>query len=741
MNRLRCGLLALVCASILAQPAGAQAHRPSRIEQIQAAGPTTVAQFRELGILYYQDGRYREARDAFARARLLAPRDASLALRLGAAEEQLGNAGAAREAYASYLATSHLRPLARRRLEARLVALRRRELDAAVREAMAAEAQLSALPPSPRTVAVLPFLCGGDDESLRGLERGLADLMITDLSRSGQLVLLERDRLHAMLDELARSARGATDSATAVRAGRLLRAGRFVQGTITQLPEGALRIDAVVVNAVDSRVTDAAHADDRLAQLFDLERRIVLGVYDALGVQLDDQMRAAIGQRPTRSIQAFMRYGLGLLARDEGRLGDAARFFGEAAHLDAQFESAVSGAEQAGAAAEIDDEGADLSLEGGSSSEDGGSTSAEGTASVVNPSLGAGDEGEGNVGLLVAEAAELDDAEDSALIAGGPQRYVIRHVRELALPLSVSVSPLAQLRIDVSAAWTQITFDAPAFRTTLHGFTDVFVRGSLLLDGGRLVLTTGVAIPSGVSPELDSLQFYVSPQLSSDFLPWASLLRSRSISATGGAAYSLFLGGWSVGAGAAVQTARRYTRPGAGGGLPFTVRPGVAARLRLGASHALGRGDVVLGVTLIEFGRTSIDTAALDAGDRTIAQAAITQPLGHTEWTLSAWTVDRRERTLLGGAPTPPERVTNVALSTALQVGPLRVSPFVDTRWWTTAGARLGAATGYGLHASAAMGDLALHASVQGLNGSLAPTWAPRAPLDGWRASLTLRYQ
>ena len=57
------------------------------------------------------------------------------------------------------------------------------------------------------------------------LERGLADLLITDLSRSAQLTVVERDRMQALADEIQLSQSDRVDAATSVRAGKLIQAG------------------------------------------------------------------------------------------------------------------------------------------------------------------------------------------------------------------------------------------------------------------------------------------------------------------------------------------------------------------------------------------------------------------------------------------------------------------------------------------------------------------------------------
>ena len=144
-----------------------------------------------------------------------------------------------------------------------------------------------------------------------------------------------------MLDELALQQSGADRRATNVRAGRLLRAGRLVQGSILQLDASQLRVDAAVVDVPTTQVRGVAQGADQLEQLFALEKRIALDLFDQLGVTLTVAERNAIEQRPTRSLAAFLAYSRGLAAEDEGRYDDASRFYRDAIRLDPGFGAAL----------------------------------------------------------------------------------------------------------------------------------------------------------------------------------------------------------------------------------------------------------------------------------------------------------------------------------------------------------------------------------------------------------------
>ena len=338
--------LAAGLAAGLALPAAARAQAPTpanipRLEQQRDRSPAAVPTLRTLGIAYYKAGRFADARTTLQKARELAPNDGVVALYLGMSAEQLGDLAAARSAYTSYLTVGRT-SRARRQLRQRLAALSQQEVRAAAKQALLDEATLGAQAGDARTVAVLPLRVLGADSSLIPLERGMAELLVTDLSRSAQLTIVERERMQALLDEIALSRQQANaDPATSLRAGRLMRAGRIVSGQITQLPERRLSVNAAVVDVPTSQAVGGAQSDDQLDALFALEKKIAMQLFTALGVTLTPQELAAVEERPTRSVAAFVAYSNGLAAEDRGDLEAASRYYANAIALDPSFRLAI----------------------------------------------------------------------------------------------------------------------------------------------------------------------------------------------------------------------------------------------------------------------------------------------------------------------------------------------------------------------------------------------------------------
>ncbi len=313
------------------------------LEAQRSERPQDASVLTQLGVAYFKAGRFQDARPVLDSAVALDPSRGVAAIYQGMTAEQLGDFAAARAAYNRYipLATD---PGLQASARQRLALVDRREMEYEARQALASESTLAAMPPESNTVAVMPFRYAGTNPDIQPLTRGLAQLLVTDLSQSRQIRVLERERMQAILDEmkLADSARAAP--ASAVRSGHLLRAASVVQGVLADRPGSQLLAQASVVNVATAGVAASASQQNPLSQLFDLEKALAFSIFANLGIQLSPAEQAAINQRPTQNVQAFLAYSRGLLAEDNGDFAAAAADFNPAATLDPSFRAASQSA-------------------------------------------------------------------------------------------------------------------------------------------------------------------------------------------------------------------------------------------------------------------------------------------------------------------------------------------------------------------------------------------------------------
>jgi len=330
-------------ASLLTGCAGTPAPAPVTPQERQAL-EAEQARYRDdpevltrIGIRFYEGEEWRRAADVLAVAQRLRPAFTT-AVYLGLSQERLGEYPAAELSYRAAGALD-ITPRQREELDRRLTSLSQARLVAEARQAVAREATLAGQPGGRNTVAVLPWSYVGADPSLEPLGYGLAHLVVSDLAAIEGLALVERERIQALLQELALSDAGRVDPATAARAGRLLRASHVLHGVVRQTDQG-VRLEATVIRTDDGSIAASGGAGDRLDRLFALEKAVVLDLVGQMGIPLSPAEQRALTERPTQDLQAFLAFSRGLEAERRGDFRGATTLFSAAASRDPAFGAA-----------------------------------------------------------------------------------------------------------------------------------------------------------------------------------------------------------------------------------------------------------------------------------------------------------------------------------------------------------------------------------------------------------------
>lgn len=334
----------LFCALTISLLAGACATgvtvRPENIPQLEqraTAEPNNAQALTTLGMAYFHAKRYEDARTVLARATPLTNAPADASLYLGLANEELKDWSAARAAYEKYV-TSGTDERAKDQIRARLALVARQQLRHEAKLVLDREQQLSDEPPTPRTVAVMPFRLVGLPEDMTPLQTALTDMIITDLTVSPALTSVERVKINALIDEMLLAQAGLAEEATGARVGRLLKAEHVVQGVLAQSGERELRMDATVLNTARREAAGNFGQNQALDAIFALEKEIVFSIFNTLGVSLTAAEREKVNENRTGNLLAFLAYGRGLDALDRGNYSEAATHFRQASQLDPNFQ-------------------------------------------------------------------------------------------------------------------------------------------------------------------------------------------------------------------------------------------------------------------------------------------------------------------------------------------------------------------------------------------------------------------
>jgi len=194
--------------------------------------------------------------------------------------------------------------------------------------------------PKVRTLSVLYFANTTNDPDAAWLSKGLADMLVTDLSATGALLVIEREELQKVLQEQELALSGLVDEQSAPEIGRLLGANLLVFGAYIQKGT-ALRFDAKVVDVESGTLVCSASATGTADQALPMERDLADRLAAGLGVP------PALSVPATASLKAAETYYRGIDSLDAGRYAEAVSYFGLASREDPTFLKPGKGLEDA----------------------------------------------------------------------------------------------------------------------------------------------------------------------------------------------------------------------------------------------------------------------------------------------------------------------------------------------------------------------------------------------------------
>jgi tetratricopeptide (TPR) repeat protein len=316
------------------------------LETARQEEPENAEVCRDLGIAYYRKPDFQNARRFLLESFVLDSTDVRTLFYLGTLYETLKDYPHAIDIYRRYTETNRGGRLAGL-LEARLTRLLRIRMQDEAKAALAAESSIGAASPADSGIAVLYFRNLGKRRDLDPVRKGLADMMITDLSKVKALRVVERIRMQKMLEEMGLGASGMVADASAPRVGRLLGAYRLIQGSFLDLAKEMVRLDAGCVTVENDRAAASSRVQGKWKAFFNLEKDLVFSVLDRLSIQPTREERDAIAPVATENFLAFLAYCRGLDFEDRGMYQDAGKEFRKAAELDPGYGRASEGVDRA----------------------------------------------------------------------------------------------------------------------------------------------------------------------------------------------------------------------------------------------------------------------------------------------------------------------------------------------------------------------------------------------------------
>lgn len=179
-----------------------------------------------------------------------------------------------------------------------------------------------------KRIAIIYFDNGSDDKEIARLRKGLADMLISDLTKVKMLNVIERARLEEILNEQKLNNSKAFDAATASKVGKLLGVEYILTGAFFDLM-GNLRIDARIIDVETGKIIKSEGVDGATATFFDLEKKLVVKIASGLNVDLADGAKANAdnNSKGKVSYETSLLFSDGLEQMDKGETSKAIEIF------------------------------------------------------------------------------------------------------------------------------------------------------------------------------------------------------------------------------------------------------------------------------------------------------------------------------------------------------------------------------------------------------------------------------
>lgn len=197
------------------------------------------------------------------------------------------------------------------------------------KKALAQEADMGTIESS-QSVAVLYFHNKTTQKRLNALQKGLALMLITDLSKIDTLFVVERIRVQALLDEMDLGESGLVDAATAPQVGKLLKAYYVVSGDIREGSIEQLELGSQLLDVPFKTVTNLPPAAGSLDDLFRMEKDLLFNIVKELNIYISETQKKELEMPFSLSSAALLALFLGIDYSDKGMYADAAQMYNRA---------------------------------------------------------------------------------------------------------------------------------------------------------------------------------------------------------------------------------------------------------------------------------------------------------------------------------------------------------------------------------------------------------------------------
>lgn len=193
--------------------------------------------------------------------------------------------------------------------------------------------------PGVKTIAILDFdnnSIGEDKEKWEPMGKGIAQMLITDLSKATKLKVVERERIQYIMDEIELEKKKAFDQNTVVRIGKLLGVHAMLFGGIAKIGD-QMRLDARLIKVETGELIKAEEITDKAKKFIEMEKKLALKIANNLDIVLSKEEKKEIKKVENKSLEAVLAFSEGLSLLDKEEYKKAHAKFKEALKYDPNY--------------------------------------------------------------------------------------------------------------------------------------------------------------------------------------------------------------------------------------------------------------------------------------------------------------------------------------------------------------------------------------------------------------------
>ena len=191
--------------------------------------------------------------------------------------------------------------------------------------------------PGKRPLVVLDFDNRSGSKDLDWMRAGLADMLVTNLSRYDKLAVLSRQQVHALLTRLERPTGSEIRLDEALEIARKSKVEVVILGSFATI-EGRVRVEAQLHDTRNGQLLAAEHfIAERPNQILTQVDLLSLKLASHLGAPAEQQMETSLTDVMTDNLEAYRYYSLALEKAQALENRDAIHLFEKAVALDPEF--------------------------------------------------------------------------------------------------------------------------------------------------------------------------------------------------------------------------------------------------------------------------------------------------------------------------------------------------------------------------------------------------------------------